>query len=140
MERRTFINDCGRLCLGIPLVQIACSPVKYFDAIIENRKIKVPKTQFLTSDGKKYRHFILLQAKGLNYPIVVYRSRDAKFHSLLLRCTHQGTELEVNGRTISCPAHGSEYDDSGKVIQGPAPENLRSFKTSEDDQNVYIEL
>ena len=49
-----------------------------------------------------------------------------------MQCTHQGSQLQVFGDKLQCPAHGSEFSNQGLVQNGPADQTLRKFP-------VYIE-
>lgn len=62
------------------------------------------------------------------------------YSAFLLRCSHQGAELTVNGDVLTCSAHGSEFGKNGEVIQGPAEQQLTAFKVQTDAQNIYIQL
>ena len=57
-----------------------------------------------------------------------------------LKCTHRGCELNVGGGVYSCPCHGSEFTIEGEVLEGPATKKLQTFKTSFDNENIYIHL
>jgi Rieske Fe-S protein len=74
--------------------------------------------------------------------ILVIRVSQSKFISLNLTCTHKHCEVEYDGSSFECPCHGSQYSKYGKVTQGPAKNNLKSYKTefnSDDDTlTVYI--
>jgi Rieske Fe-S protein len=57
-----------------------------------------------------------------------------------MRCTHQGTELQVYGDKLQCPAHGSEFGNKGELKNGPAATHLRSFPISIDNDQLKISL
>jgi Rieske Fe-S protein len=57
-----------------------------------------------------------------------------------MKCTHQGTELEVYGDRLQCPAHGSEFTKYGIVQNGPAEEHLRIFPVLVELNAVKINL
>jgi Rieske Fe-S protein len=57
-----------------------------------------------------------------------------------MRCTHQGTELQVFGDKLQCPAHGSEFNNSGAVQNGPADIKLRTFPVTLDNHQLKISL
>ncbi len=60
--------------------------------------------------------------------------------ALLMRCTHQGTELQVFGDKLQCPAHGSKFANNGDVTNGPASSGLRTFPIVIDNQQLKVSL
>lgn len=126
--------------LGMTGLLQSCAPTRYLQAKKNGGSLQIARSEFLKSDGKKYRRSILVKTDELAYPIIVYRFSDHEYSALLLRCTHQGAELSVNGDLLSCAAHGSEFGTRGEVIQGPADENLVRYTVSTDTDNIYIQL
>ena len=126
--------------------------------IVNNRRLQINKAEFSIEQknhpvgevGKtRYRKYIIAKlppdsnnylGESANYPIVVYRFSETEFSALLLRCTHQGTELNVNGAIITCSAHGSEFGNKGEVLQGPADQRLKSLAITTDEKNIYLQL
>lgn len=101
----------------------------------------------LTVDLKEFetrkqgvRSYVIVQHADLQYPICVYRLDGGAYSALLMRCTHQGAELQVAGDQLSCPAHGSTFDKMGKVVQSPASEDLRTFPVSVVNDKLFIDL
>jgi len=142
MERKEFIQKCGYACLGVmglSLILEGCAPAKYIQVSPEGNLLKVPKKDLLSAKKKNLRHAVI-KTNALNYPIVLYRFSDTDYSALLLECTHQGTELTVNGDLLSCPAHGSEFTNRGEIIQGPAEQKLKNYKVTNDTENVYIHI
>jgi cytochrome b6-f complex iron-sulfur subunit len=70
----------------------------------------------------------------------LYKTDKINYTASLLKCTHNGCELNVGGGIYTCPCHGSEFTSTGKVLQGPANEDLKIFKTETDHENIYIYL
>jgi nitrite reductase/ring-hydroxylating ferredoxin subunit len=70
----------------------------------------------------------------------VYRFADDDYKALLMKCTHQGTELQVFGDRLQCPAHGSEFTNNGAVQNGPADRPLRTFTVSVENDSIKIRL
>jgi len=70
---------------------------------------------------------------------ILYRIKE-NYYASLLKCTHRGCELNVGGGIYSCPCHGSEFTVKGKVLEGPAEENLKTYKTKTDHEKIYIYL
>ena len=142
MKRTDFIKTSGIGCLallsGSTLFQ-SCTSTRIVSVISSNNELRISKAEFNRENGKFHR-YVLITTESLDNPIVVYRKEGDVYISLLLRCTHQGTELTVYGDLISCPAHGSEFSSEGGVINGPASRNLQSFKTECSAENIIIYL
>jgi Rieske Fe-S protein len=145
MDRTTFIIRCAA-CLGLPGlagVLNGCTATKYIDAGIEGSDLTLPLTAFEEIDKggeKKLHNYIVAQNEKLEYPISVFRLADNNYTALLMRCTHQGTELQVFGDRLQCPAHGSEFTNRGVVVNGPADTNLRIFPVRIDGGNIKVSL
>lgn len=146
MERKDFLKSCGFACfgaIGVSALVQSCTAFRQVNAPIINNQLHVPLTSFLQGSKKgeiQYKRYIIVRNEQLNYPLVVYRNTNNDYTALLLRCSHQFNELNVNGELLSCPAHGSEFNPKGEPVQGPAEMNLRSFTTTADTQNLYIQL
>lgn len=145
MERRNFIKQCGTLgfsCLGLAMVLDSCTSVHHVAAVVNNNTIQLNKSEFIIKKDDKttFRKYIIVRIENSNFPIVVYRFSETDFKALLLRCTHQANELNVNGDLISCSAHGSEFTNKGEVTQGPAEQSLKSFPVTIDEKNIYLQL
>lgn len=145
MERRSFIKQCGILggaCIGIALIAESCSTTHYIQAKTDNNRLPINKSDFARiKNGKTtYRKYIIVKFEGSDFPIVVYRFSETDFSALLLRCTHQGNELNVNGDLLTCTAHGSEFDHKGDVVQGPAEQKLKSFPVTIEEEKIYLHL
>ncbi len=72
--------------------------------------------------------------------VKLFRLSDADFSAILMKCTHQGNELNAHDGYLTCPAHGSEYDSAGKVTEGPAEKNLTSYRVTTDTQTIFIHI
>ena len=147
MNRKDFIEQCGFACLGAIVLSVlneSCTASRQLDVSIDDRnQMQIPLSAFITSsknNQQQYKRFIVVRNDRLNYPIVVYRLTKKNYTALLLRCSHQYNELNVNGDMLTCPAHGSEFNVKGEVVHGPAEDKLRSFVTSIDAQNLFIHL
>ena len=111
-----------------------CAGTKYLTAPIEGDSLVVPTAAFVE---KKY---IVVENDQLEYPICVYRFSENDYKALLMKCTHQGTELQVFGDRLQCPAHGSEFTNTGSVQNGPADRPLRTFNITVLDNSIRIRL
>lgn len=145
MERKDFLKICGGACLGLvglSAVLQSCGTAYYAQGTLANNKLQVSKADFIKTNKEKtrVRKYVLVKPANSDFPIVVYRKDDATFTALLLRCTHQSNELNVNGDILTCSAHGSEFSNTGEVIQGPAEQKLVSYPVTTDEKNIYILL
>jgi Rieske Fe-S protein len=87
-----------------------------------------------------YRSFVIVRNEALQYPVCVYRFGENDYAALWMQCTHQGTELQVSGDRLQCPAHGSEFDNRGSVKTGPADKDLRIFPVTVSNNQLFIDL
>lgn len=128
--------------LGLPLLLEGCAGTKYLSADIAGADMLVPLEDFeiIRRGEKQYRKYLVVQNEKLQYPVCVYRVSDQEYHALWMRCTHQGTELQVFGDRLQCPAHGSEFTHAGAVQQGPADTRLRTFPVTIDNNVLKIDL
>jgi Rieske Fe-S protein len=145
MERRNFIKQCGTVgfsCLGLSVLLNSCAGVHHVTGVENNNSVQLSKSEFivLKNDKTSFRKYIIMRVENSNFPIVIYRFSETDFKALLLRCTHQSNELNVNGDLITCSAHGSEFTNKGEVVQGPAEQSLKSFPITIDKNNIYLQL
>lgn len=146
MKRKEFIHTCSKSCLlimggGLSLLQ-SCLSGHYVTAQLSGSDMVVPLTSFETEKNGTitYRKYVIAHNDTLQYPICVYRLSSTEYQALLMKCTHQGTELQVFGDRLQCPAHGSEFSISGAVKNGPAETALRTFSIIIDQENLKINL
>lgn len=144
MDRKEFIKTCGYTCLGgtalVALLQ-SCASTNYFaQTAFEENKILIRKTEFLKTEKEKIteRKFVLVKTEKIGYPIGVYKISENEYSALLLQCTHKSCELQPQGNFLVCPCHGSEFTNTGVVQNPPAEQNLKIYKTSTDNENIYI--
>jgi Rieske Fe-S protein len=145
MDRKEFLKICGFSCLGViglSGIMQSCGTTHYAVSNVQGNRLVVSKKEFEITEGNttRYRNYIVSKVEGINYPIIIYKNLNDNYTALLLRCSHQGAELNVNGDILTCSAHGSEFGKNGNVIQGPAEQQLTSFKVQTDVQNIYIQL
>lgn len=145
MNRNEFLTlSCGA-CLGLATASsfiLGCGGVHHVQGMLVDDRLRLAKSDFLVikNSRSEYRRYVVTSSADLDYPIVVYRFSETDFSALLLRCSHQGTELDVRGDLLVCPAHGSEFNVRGRVVHGPAAEDLNSFSVSVNQDGVYIHL
>ena len=141
MDRKTFIKTCGAGCLaalGLPAMLSSCAGNKYI--VVEGKeKLTVPKKEFQKEGSSKFNTHLVVKS-GLAYPIALYRFSANDYSALLMQCSHQQMELNMNGHLLTCPAHGSEFGTRGEVVQGPAELALHSYRVSTDEENIYIHI
>ena len=120
----------------------SCSSTKITTANISGSNMIVPLKDFEIAKGgqKEFKKYIVVQNEKLQYPICVYRLDENNYQALWMRCTHQGTELQVFGDKLQCPAHGSEFNNHGQVGNGPADTALRIFPVTITDSQLKISL
>jgi Rieske Fe-S protein len=145
MNRKDFLKTCGFGCLatitGISLLQ-SCSSSQVLSKEIKGSDILVPVADFETiSNGKtEYKKYVIIQNEILQFPICVYRFNETEYKALLMKCTHQGAELQVYGDKLQCAAHGSEFSNIGTVESGPANTDLRNFPIAIENNILKISL
>lgn len=145
MNRKEFISTCGKSCLvllGGSFTLVSCAGTKYVSAQIEGTDMLVPLSAFETEKqgAISFRKYVVTHHEKLQYPICIYRISAHEYQALLMRCTHQGTELQVFGDRLQCPAHGSEFSIQGTVQNGPAETNLRTFPVRIENETLKISL
>lgn len=146
MDRKKFIKTCGFACIGgtaLMALLNSCSSTNYFaQTSLEGDRILVKKSEFLKTEKEKVveRKFVLVKIEKFGYPIGVYKINENEYSALLLQCTHKGCELQPQGTFLVCPCHGSEFTSRGVVQNPPAEQNLKTFKTSSDNEIIYIYL
>jgi Rieske Fe-S protein len=145
MNRKEFLKTCGFGCVagiaGVSLLE-SCSSSKVMTKQIIGSEILLPTADFeIKYNGKiKYKKYIVIQNEALQFPICVYRFDVGNYTALLMKCTHQGAELQVYGDKLQCAAHGSEFSNKGIVEDGPANTNLRSFPILIENNILKISL
>jgi Rieske Fe-S protein len=119
-----------------------CHSTHYTTGTIEATGISIPKSEFtyLKKDTPILRDYVIVRNDSMEYPIYVYRFSDDEYSAVLMKCTHQGNELQASGDHLHCSAHGSEFNYRGAVAQGPAEENLRTFKVTAAGGKIFIDL
>lgn len=116
----------------------SCTAVKYGTGKLTDNGMLVNADEFRS--GNKTRDYVIIRHDDLLFPICLYRLSDNEYSAILMRCSHQGAELQVSGDRLMCPAHGSEFDKSGHVVQAPAISDLRKFPVSILDNQLFIDL
>jgi len=142
MERKAFLKTCGFACLSTSVLAAlleSCNSTKSVSGTIDQSDLVIPTSSF-ESGKDTFKKYIVIHNDLLKYPICVYRFNEKQYTALLMRCTHQGAELQVFGDRLQCPAHGSEFSNKGTVENGPADSNLRTFPVTIQNDQLYISL
>jgi Rieske Fe-S protein len=145
MNRRDFIINSCVTCFSITAFSgllSSCRSVHYTEGRLTKEGITVGMNEFVyfKKDKQMIRPYIIVRNEKLKYPICVYRYNENEYTALWMRCTHQGSELQVSGTHLYCPAHGSEFTDKGQVTNGPADKNLLTFPVSINNNELFIDL
>ena len=145
MDRKEFLRTCGVALVGLPFagaILSSCQSIYYASSNIVNNRIVVPISEFqiVRKTSTDYRDFVMVKSHLQDFPICLYKTGESQYSASLMKCTHRGCELNVGGGIYSCPCHGSEFDTKGTLLEGPADQDLKTFKTSINNENIYIEL
>ena len=145
MDRKDFLKNCGMACMsGIVMAALSqgCTQSKLLSGKIVGDDLVVPLTDFEIKNGKEtyYKKYLVVHNDLLQFPLCIYRLSENEYTALWMRCTHQGTELQVFGDKLQCPAHGSEFSNKGNVQNGPAGDKLRTFPVSLVNNQLNISL
>lgn len=145
MDRRAFMKRTCSSCLGASAITVLlanCQSTYYTSGTWEPNGISVLKSEFTLQKGANtiLRDYIIIRNEKMEFPLCVYRFSENEYSALLMKCTHQGTELLAAGDQLHCHAHGSEFNSRGLVSQGPAEANLRKFNVLVTAEKLLIEL
>lgn len=128
--------------IGLSILLESCGTTKMITANIANSDLVFPKSKFeyTKNNEKRFNKYLVVQNDQLQFPICVFRINENEYSAVLMKCSHQGAELQVFGDKLQCPAHGSEFDKFGTVQSSPAETNLRTFSVTQDKNNIKISL
>jgi Rieske Fe-S protein len=145
MERRSFLRLCGLgTCATLTgaILLPGCAGIPHVQATPIDGVVRIPRNAFIEErKGEQVMsRSLIVEAPGLQAPIVVFRNGDQDHVALLMRCTHRGTELNVTGDQLSCPAHGSAFSGTGTVLEGPATDPLKRYPVTYADEYLLITL
>ena len=135
LTRREFIVGtaacAGALCAGC----VTLNPAPTFDAAADGTLL-LPEA--LSRPGGE----IKVRLRGLDEPVLVWRTAEGGHGAASAVCTHRGCEVVLNGAewTLDCPCHGSRFTISGSVVNGPASRPLPSFPARIEGQEVVITI
>lgn len=128
--------------LGLTAVISSCTANYYAIATASADQLIIKKSEFIeVKNGvSKPRKYILIRTEKLKFPVCIYKLNENTYSSLLMECTHNSCELNPHGDYLVCPCHGAEFNNLGKVQSAPAEIDLLSFKTTHDNENIYVHL
>ncbi len=144
MKRRNFITNVCFTCLAGSTFAIffdGCASAM-IQGSVDGAEMTISLAEFeeLDHNNVQFKKYVIVHNKSLQFPICVYRFNENTYEALWMQCTHQGTELQVFGDRLQCPAHGSEFSSNGTVLHGPASANLRTFPVVVDNNLLRISL
>lgn len=83
-----------------------------------------------------------LSTVQLGADTVAVANVDGTYHAFSDICTHVGCSLSegtLTGTQVECPCHGSIFDvTDGKVLEGPANEDLKTYKVVSSDGGLIV--
>lgn len=145
MNRRKFIANSCMSCMSSGLlfsILESCGASKIVQVPISGSDMIVPLKSFILKKGDQptFKKHLVVYNDVLQYPVCLYRFDENNYQALLMKCTHQGTELQVFGDRLQCPAHGSAFNSRGNVENGPASDSLRVFPVTITNNQLKISL
>jgi cytochrome b6-f complex iron-sulfur subunit len=146
MTRKAFLKFLGISCLGgigLSTIIESCGSINYFaKSTIHENIIQIPLSEFIYFEKEKqlFRKFVLIKPSQINFPICVFRISEKEYSAVLMECTHNSCELHNQGDFLSCPCHGSEFNSKGIVQNPPAEQNLKTYKTIINNEQINVEL
>jgi Rieske Fe-S protein len=76
-------------------------------------------------------------------PIIIIRTGDTAYTTLLLVCTHEGckgSQISYASTILTCTCHGSKFTALGAVVNGPATKPLSTFSTTYNDSDKTVTI
>jgi cytochrome b6-f complex iron-sulfur subunit len=94
-------------------------------------------SQLLSEEGS-----LLIKSPGVRGKILAIHARDGHLYAVNSVCTHMGCDVlyDKDLGHVRCPCHGSEYGLDGHNIKGPAKKPLASYRITNDDGQVVIQV
>lgn len=135
-SRRNFLSAACTLCAAAVLAPAALAAVNEEDDD-KKPKLKVEDGKVLVPAALLTEKLNSFKVKGLPRPLLVIKNPDA-YDAYLLKCTHMGVAVKIDGDELACPAHGSRFNQQGGVIKGPAKEPLTRYKVNAVADGVEV--
>ena len=139
MQRRDFLLTGCQACaalLVIPAITSleGCASTKGLAFTEEAGAVKMPLSSFAKQNA------VVVNPKSLMNGLLVVKEPAGDYKALLMKCTHKGQPLALNGQAIGCDAHGSQFDLEGNVTKGPAKSALKSYPVTVEGDQLKIDL
>lgn len=135
-SRRQFLSAACALCAAAVLAPATAL------AAPDAKKKKKPKLAL--KNGKVLIPVALVESrlnsfkvKGMAKELLIVQNQDS-YSAYLMRCTHMGVGLNIDGEELVCPAHKSIFDIEGNVTKGPAKKNLTKYEVSVENENLVV--
>jgi len=136
-SRRNFLTTSSLACAGLAAgasMLTGCSSVPVVKATIQDKKIDVATSAFVENKT------VIVKSSKLEWDILLIKNPDG-YKAIEMKCTHRDNPLVASSTgTLHCTDHGSRFDNTGKVTEGPATNNLKTFKTANTDTTITIFL
>ena len=89
----------------------------------------------------KLKEKMCISVKGKE--LALFKIED-KIYCIDNICPHAGGPLcggELEGKIVVCPWHSSKFDvTNGKVKSPPAKQNVRSYKVTVKEEDIFVEI
>jgi len=135
VNRRTFLKQTTAgtcACLGASVGLTSCVSFVFVPHEVIDGRLVINKIDFGESN------YVLVKVEQLPEAVFISKNDEGNYTAVLTKCTHKGCEVRPSANILLCPCHGSEYDLNGEVLEGPAEENLVSFKVETDEEKIYV--
>jgi cytochrome b6-f complex iron-sulfur subunit len=134
-RRREFVKQAGFLAMAACCGLFEnCTTYKNIRAKSLDGKVIVIRADMQDNN------FAVVHVEGLRAPLYLCKTGTDSYSAVLMLCTHKQCEVKPTGNFLTCPCHGSEFTATGKVQKEPATQDLFPYKTSYDENNIYIHL
>ena len=129
MDRRQFLCLAGSGLWG-------CAAAVSYQGQLRDGRVLIGLADLAAALSAK--GYALVQAAGLDDPILIYRTGEGAYRALSARCTHLGCQVRPARHALICPCHGSSFSWEGAVLRGPAQQALRQFRVEAKEDVLEI--
>jgi Rieske Fe-S protein len=128
--RRAFVSQ-ATLVAAAALLAEACG-TGVWEPVAPNGSTPTPPSGGLTLTVSAYPALatvggIANVSSAAGMPLAIARTAADRFVAIALRCTHQGTTVNISGSGFLCPNHGARYAMDGTWIGGQPTTSLKTF-------------
>jgi len=136
-SRREFLTHACALCAAAALapMSLMAAPDKKKKKVklaLKNGKVVVPVKLIETRLNS-------FKVKGLSRELLIVNNQNT-YTAFLMKCTHMGVGLNIDGDELVCPAHKSMFDSEGNVTKGPAKSSLQKFTVTQEGDELVVEV